>query len=673
MGTIQAMSESRSAQIAYWLTTRPEYKSFPDFAGKYLKVLNRPETSGKAGLGKMVPFVMNAVQRDLYERIQRNKAAGKPSRFIILKARRMGLSTLIQTYMMHQALTNMNRKMFVISADRVTTNNIILMAKSMFTGLPSLGARVKDSEWKAKIKENPHVHLRPQHRRSNDNELWFGHPNDESKGLNSRFQVILADRAVSTRSFECHLAHLSEEAHFEDSAALLLPMMQTLSDDPDTLVARESTANGAGGHFYRDFWRFWGGPGKPELLKGDDEYLEALGTDWESIFYPWHAMPDYKRELPGGVTAAGLIKTIPGELAAMVDEYTLSPEQTYWAFRVWADKCQGDWDLFKQEYPGKPAEAFAFAATRVFPERDLAVCEDRAQKRPMFVGDIVNAKGALEARSRIETYSAMEPEFQGDGKGPLWVWSWARKESSYLLFCDPSSGSQTGDNTGIQVIEVGSRRQVAEFARPVSPIDAARKLVLLALHYNNALIAWEINGVGHAVSHALMESGYWNLFVREQVESIAEEQRFGWSTTIATKPMMIAVGEDIIQRRLPVILSSRLYGELRHFLCFAKKATNYGGVEDGMENYRRLKTGAPPGENDDLVMSWLGAQMVCDLESGRRAWESPAEDRESPKYEGGRPVPAALLWDDDGEVETETEAEGRVAARDRFVRADRWL
>jgi len=127
-----------------------------------------------------------------------------------------------------------------------------------------------------------------------------------------------------------------------------------------------------------------------------------------------------------------------------------------------------------------------------------------------------------------------------------------------------------------------------------------------------------------------MASGYWNLFVREQVESIGDQSRFGWATNISTKPMMIAVGEDIVQRRLPIIRSSRLIRQMRMFLEFAKNATSTGGIIAGDENYRRVRCGSPPGEHDDAVMSWLGAQIVCDMESGRNAWEASSGDEPEP-------------------------------------------
>ena len=143
------MSLKRSAEIAERLTETEEYSDFPLFASKYLKVLNRPETSMHGDLGQLVPLRLNPIQVDFYNRIMRARAEGRPGRFIVLKARRMGLSTVTQGLAFHQCLTKRNRRAFVTAVDRITTNNIFLMAKKMYDYLPTkktAGGRGKRDE-----------------------------------------------------------------------------------------------------------------------------------------------------------------------------------------------------------------------------------------------------------------------------------------------------------------------------------------------------------------------------------------------------------------------------------------------------------------------------------------------------------------------------------------------
>jgi len=448
------------------LTETEEYKDFPTFSEEYLKILNRPETSMYGKIGQTVPFKLNAIQTDFYRRIMKAREEGRPGRFIVLKARRMGLSTVTQAFMFHQCLTNNDRRAFVTAVDRITTNNIFMMAKKMYDNLPRAGSG--DPRAKPKKADSPEeamekasekeLDLRPELRRNNDNELWMTHPIDETAGLNSKFEVSVADAVHSTRGFEIHYFHGSEIAFWADPETFMLGLMQTLSDDPETLVVLESTANGSGGYFHREFWKAW----------NRKEVDDPMDSEWEAIFYPWHAMPNYQRALPSGLSLEDTVSRFDDELLSMVQSYELSPEQAYWAYRTWQDKCQGDWDLFKQEYPGKPEEAFAFSASRVFEEPDVAAIEREAVVRPRFVGDIVDDSPGVEGpeRTRINLAGYMEPRLSGRGSSDsdaLWAWEEPEEGVKYVVAVDPASGKSSGDFTAIQVIRVDSRVQVAEY------------------------------------------------------------------------------------------------------------------------------------------------------------------------------------------------------------------
>ena len=625
------MSLKRSHEIAGRLTETEEYSDFPLFASKYLKVLNRPETSMHGDLGQLVPLQLNPIQLDFYNRIMRARAEGRPGRFIVLKARRMGLSTVTQGFAFHQCLTKRNRRAFVTAVDRITTNNIFLMAKKMYDYLPrkkTAGGKVKryetPEELLADLEKEEELDLRPELRRNNDNELWMTHPLDESAGLNSRFEVSVADAVHSTRGFEIHYFHGSEIGFWNQPEVFMTGLMQTISDDPETFVVLESTANGSGGYFYREFWKAW---------KGEDERGNKLDTEWEAVFYPWHAMPNYARTIPPSVSYEELLKKYDPELLAMVHKYELTPEQSYWAYRTWVDKCQADWSIFKQEYPSNPEEAFSFSGARVFEEKDIAEIEAASVRSPVFVGDIVDESELKESTSRVNLSSYMKPVFVPHKKAfseALWVWEYPEDGVNYIVAVDPASGKTSGDYTAIQVLRTDTRAQVAEFCGKTEALPTSERAVLLATLYNNALLSWEINGVGHAVSLGIMQTEYWNLYQREQVESVNFEARFGWSTTIATKPIMVHVGIDIVSSKMAVVRSSRLIKEMRMFMELTKRAPGSAGVVSGDENYKRVKVGAPPGEHDDLVMSWLQAQAVCDIEHGSASRLDPNAKNKPP-------------------------------------------
>mgnify|MGYP003133799232 CR=1 FL=1 len=637
------MSLKRSREIAERLTTTEKFKDFPWFCENYLRVLNRPETSMHGKVGETVPLKLNPIQLDFYEKLMAARKAGKPGRFIVLKARRMGLSTVTQALAFHQCLTNRDRRAFVTAVDRITTNNVFLMAKKMYDNLPSKGSdggkptkyEDPDDLLEALDKKAQVEDLRPELRRNNDNELWMTHPLDETAGLNSRFEVSVADAVHSTRGFEIHYFHGSEIGFWSDPETFMLGLMQTISDDPETLVVLESTANGTGGYFHREFWKAW---------KGEDSRGNKIESDWEAIFYPWHSMPNYKRELPEGVSSSDILERFDESLMGMIQEYDLSPEQAYWAHKTWMDKCQGDWNLFKQEYPGKPEEAFAFSASRVFEEPALAAVEKAGTTRPLFVGWIVDSSDKASPEKRVNLAGYMEPELSGKGQSAseaLWVWEYPEEGVKYIVAVAPASGRSSGDYTAIQVIRADTRVQVAEVQAKMEALQTSEIAVLLCIHYNEALLSWEINGVGHAVSLGIMQTEYWNLYQRENIEAVNFDARYGWTTSVATKPVMVHVGIDIINSKMPVIRSERLMREMRMFMELTRKTTSSVALVAGDEMHKRVKVGAPPGEHDDLVMSWLQAQAVCDIEYGSVSRADPRK-KELPTSNG-------MAWFDEEE------------------------
>ena len=100
------MTVEKSRKISDELVSNPKFKNFVWFCEEFFKVLNRPETSGSGRISQQVNLHLNPVQKDIVKRIQEAEASGRPGRFIILKARRMGVSTVVQAYFMWRCLTS---------------------------------------------------------------------------------------------------------------------------------------------------------------------------------------------------------------------------------------------------------------------------------------------------------------------------------------------------------------------------------------------------------------------------------------------------------------------------------------------------------------------------------------------------------------------------------------
>ena len=580
------MTAKQSAAVTLDLTTNPDYGDFKTFCRRHWKVLNRPETSGKGRSAQLVALEPNPIQLDLIHRIERAMNAGKPPRFLVLKARRMGISTIIEAYYAWRMLRHRNTNVFIAAQDDKSTANVFNMAKTMFDHLPA--------------------HMRPERRHDNVEQLWFSHRDEPEAGLDCRYEVVTAKSSNAARSYEVHLFHGSEQAFWDDPETFMLGLSQCLSDDPTTCVVLESTANGAGGYFYNEFWAAY---------RGQDRHGLPIESDWEAVFYGWHRMPHYRRALPPGMTAAQFLRTCDDVLIGMVQEYGLTPEQACWAKYTWANKCQRSWEYFRQEYPGKPEEAFSYASSRVFYEPDLQVIEAAHVRAPIWRGMIVDGARQADADA-VNHYESMQPLLNREQGGHLWIWDSPEDGLDYLVVIDPAAGRTTGDDTAIQVLRQDNLAQVAEYTGTLDLMRSAEAGVLLAILYGGALLSWEVTGIGHGTTAGVLMTGYPRLFERTNLEaSDGTTDRVGWSTNRGTKPLMISLGVSMISRKVAIIRSERLLNQLRSFREFATRGGIKGGVDPSEDRSNRLRWGAPPGELDDCAMAWLQGVAVLQVES----------------------------------------------------------
>lgn len=95
---------------------------------KYVKIKNKNS--------KIVSFKLNYPQLKLYKVIQELSEQKKPIRIIILKARQMGFSTLTESIIFKNVMTNFNVKAGIITHQADATNNLYEMFKLMYEMLP---------------------------------------------------------------------------------------------------------------------------------------------------------------------------------------------------------------------------------------------------------------------------------------------------------------------------------------------------------------------------------------------------------------------------------------------------------------------------------------------------------------------------------------------------------
>ena len=172
-----------------------------------------------------------------------------------------------------------------------------------------------------------------------------------------------------------------------------------------------------------------------------------------------------------------------------------------------------------------------------------------------------------------------------------------KKDSMYVVALDPSAGTG-GDNSAIQVIELPSMMQVAEWCHNKTPIEGQVKTMMEILkeiqNYNAKEIYWSVenNSIGEAALVVIRDTGEENFpgtFLHDPVKVQGRKGRKGFHTSSKTKIEGCIQIKRYIENEKLKVNSKALIGELKTFVA---RGNSFAGQ---------------PGESDDLVMATIVA------------------------------------------------------------------
>jgi hypothetical protein len=196
------------------------------------------------------------------------------------------------------------------------------------------------------------------------------------------------------------------------------------------------------------------------------------------------------------------------------------------------------------------------------------------------------------------------------GRGPLTVWKPPFRAHTdhegvfyephrYVVSIDASSG-RAEDWSAIQVIDVDTFEQVAEWQDKKETGIVADEAYRIGRLYNDAMIVPEISGGwGLAVDQVLKRYRYPRLYTRRVIDRLSQvwTDRTGWDTTVRTRMVILEHLETVLKEREFGLYSLRSVNEMGTFV--------YSDRE---------KAEAQPGCNDDLVMALaIGVKVASDL------------------------------------------------------------
>lgn len=484
----------------------------------------------KTKSGTVVPFRLNDAQRKLYAVAKRQQDAGKPVRLIILKARQLGFSTLTEGLIFHACATRKNVNALIVAHREDATANLFRMSKLFYDELPAP--------------------VKPMLRASNAQELVFENPSklrserEARPGLRSRIRCATAGGRGIGRSDTLQCVHLSEYAFWPDGAdgkaSTLAGILQAVPSLPGTMVVIESTANG-----FEDFKERW-------------DAAVAGENDFEPVFFAWFENPDYSMPVVPGT------EWTPEE-RELRDAYRLTDGQLQWRRWCIANNCGGSLDMFRQEYPASPGEAFLHSGTGVFDNEQIVL---RLERLPGPAG-----RGEF-----------TDGEWTESETGAITLYELPEEGVPYVLGGD-TAGEGSDYFTAI-VIDNVTGRIVAKLRQKYSEPEYVRQISALGRFYNDALVAIETNFSTYPVMK-LQEMEYPNQYSREREDTYTRQMRksYGFRTDRQSRPRAIANLVEVFSSHPEWFTDRELLEEMLTF-CYN-------------EDHRPE---ALAGKHDDLVM-----------------------------------------------------------------------
>ena len=587
---VEYTEEDRLKVVEQFVRIRCRY-DFAFWAAVYVYIKRK-------GGGEDILFRLSRPQRRFVERLEMLRKAGKPIRIVLLKARQWGGSTVSQLYMAWlQLVHKVGLNSLIIAHQGAGSNEIKDMFDRMIKAYPvemlhKLGEAYDANEPKlVGVGKSGSIYRVPQR--------------------NCKIKIGTAERPDSCRGGDYNLVHLSEVGLWKATEGkkpedIVRSACSGVLYRPYTMIVYESTANGTGNFFQREY---------DMASKGMSQF--------EAMFVSWFDIEIYSTPVDDILSFAARLydNRNNNNVASSRQE---SGKYLWWLWGKGATLEAIHWYILERakynehasmasEYPSDDVEAFVHSGTMVFDKYKVEAFK-RYCKEPRFVGDVY--ADADEGKNALKNLRFVE-----DRQGMLWIWEKPEIDEEekvtnrYLTVVDVGGRSSKADWS---VIVVFDRLFMAEGGRPAvvaqwyghCDIDLlAWKAAQIAAFYDNSLLVIESNTLethdkerdvdGDQSQFILnqIKGVYPNLYARKQSEEDILQglpTKYGFHTNVATKPMVISTLVKVIRENLYVERDSRCLDE---YLTYEKKPNGaYGAII---------------GKHDDLLMTRAIGLHVC--------------------------------------------------------------
>lgn len=435
---------------------------------------------------RVVPFKMNDLQKELLPNL-----CGADD---VLKARKGGVSTLIVLKELHRCLTRQNQRALILAHEHRSAIELFEIARVAYDHLPD--------------------GLKPRLEIDNRQEMKF-------QGLGSRITSHTAKNLDLGRGGTIDMLHCSEIAFWDNPERTLTAVEASMGSHPE--IYRESTANGAGTYWHREWLRSKQGV-----------------SGFRPHFFPWWIERSYKFEEPDLVRDPDEFddrgqprwKVDPNaefQFSEREQQLGLTPQQARWRRRM----VRRFGTRFAQEYAEDDLSCFLTSGNCFFDAQRLKAILEVLGTWEGLVLETVPQLG-------LEVYHKFKPE--------------EFIQCEFVIGADTSEGlvdevdpRQHGDYSAASVLERRTGLQVAAVHGSWEPYEFAKVLAEVAARYttiNGApLLGVEANEYGHAVLNELRyHLNYPNLYMRPTSDPLlgTTSRRAGWRTDAQTRGVMLS-------------------------------------------------------------------------------------------------------------------------------------
>jgi hypothetical protein len=446
--------------------------------------------------GISVPFVFNPNQLKAHNIVKEHYAKYGSVRVVILKARRVGMSSYVDGLALAHCLARPQAHALIVAHLKDVAD------KGLFRVPRDLAVSLND-----RMPGACDVRTR---------SIVFPH----TKG-NSNLDIATAGSVGAGRGLTLSFLHLSEAASYPGQKSFLA-ILPSVSKAPDTVIALESTAQGRTG-IGETFYNYWNG-------------ANTSGSKWNGftpIFLSWLDDPTCHRPEHEAEDAPAT----EFERELMAKPYNASLSQVAWMRMVLEGECEGSELMFDQEYPISPERAFIATGDPAFTAGEIRYAMQTKEK-PLKRGNFERSgKGA---------------QFVLNPRGKCLLYEEVKANCTYYVGVDCArgieidSGKATGDFASYMVLNGTTGDMAMQFSDWVNPVEMAKQIDAAGRYYNQAMMNIELTGnLGLWCQQVLRdEYQYPNWYMwkgkDDKIWGKRKPQAMGWETTSRTRDLLLS-------------------------------------------------------------------------------------------------------------------------------------